>query len=490
MIGREGARPPLAPGDRERRIILIDGETTRGEVLAGRLRTQGFTVEHVTDAAVGAEQALSAPPAAVVADLWMPGISGVQLCRLLRSEASTMEVPIVLRGDEDDPRARFWAERAGAFAFVPKGRVGELVRVLHRAAAAAPASDGFFIQLSGGSVDIRDRIAQHLDEALFEFVIAAEVRALASACSIDQLFDKTAQLASQLLTYRWLALVTGSPPRLAIHTHPEAGRQILGEVRAALDLEGDVEVLWVEDEDAKAGPDAHPPVVRSIPFGDGTVGHVAVAPFGSSRQAEQLTSLLARDLGGPLRIATLLDESHRLATIDSLTSLLNRRAFRGAMDLELARAGRWHLPLALMLLDVDHFKSINDRFGHATGDRVLAAIGAALRREIRSVDVAARWGGEEFVVALANTSLADATGVAERIRCALEEIDVTVDDVRVPISASIGLTVVRDADDLDALVERADHAMYGAKSAGRNRVVVCDEDRSASQAPIALRRAG
>lgn len=199
----------------EKRIILVDGSDQR-EALAERLRAQGYVVDVVADAATGADHALSRPPAAVVADLWMPTISGVQLCRLLKSEPATMDVPMILRGESDEPRNRFWAERAGAHAYVARGRMGDLVRALGKAVEQTRNNgDGFFLQLSGGTLDIRDRIARHLDAALFDSVIAAEVRALASAGSFDRLFDQLAQFLSQVTRYRWLALSTTE--RLAIH---------------------------------------------------------------------------------------------------------------------------------------------------------------------------------------------------------------------------------------------------------------------------------
>ena len=105
-------------------------------MLAERLRMQGYAVTVAPTAAEGAHLALSAPPAVVIADLWMPSISGVQLCRLLRSEPATENVPIVLRGP-DGQRNRFWAEQAGAAAYVVRGRMGDLVRALSRASAQA-----------------------------------------------------------------------------------------------------------------------------------------------------------------------------------------------------------------------------------------------------------------------------------------------------------------------------------------------------------------
>src|ERR1043165_7591843 len=145
-------------------------------------------------------------------------------------------MPVILRGQTDDPKSRFWAERAGAAAYVAKGRMGELVRALAKATSSRPHADGFFMQLSEGTRDIRDRIAQHLDAALFESVIAAEVRALASEGSFERLFDLLSQLLSQLAGYRWLALATRSPRHFGVHHHPKLGAQALAEARGALRL--------------------------------------------------------------------------------------------------------------------------------------------------------------------------------------------------------------------------------------------------------------
>src|SRR3954463_14344141 len=150
-------------------VIVIEPAEVNRERLAERLRMQGFQVITAPGPPEGAHLALSSPPTAVVADLWMPGISGVQLCRLLRAEPATENVPVVLRGP-DGQRNRFWAERAGAAAYVVKGHMGDLVRTLSRAIAAAPGGDSFFTDLGQADIDIRDRIASYLDNALFESV--------------------------------------------------------------------------------------------------------------------------------------------------------------------------------------------------------------------------------------------------------------------------------------------------------------------------------
>lgn len=458
------------------RIILIDASIATRQVLARRLRAQGYEVDEADDPALGADMALCEPPAALIADLWMSGISGVQLCRLLRSEPATADVAIVLCGDTDEPRNRFWADRAGANAYIPKRRTGELVRALSRAVADAQSADGgFFLQLSGGTGDIRDRIARQLDAALFDSVIASEVRALATCDAFDQLFDLLVQFLTQVTRYRWIAVSTRGPARRALHHHPRAADTIEAEVRAALGEPQKASLLRIEDEDAADLPATAPPITREITFGGKAIGKIALSPCAQADvdAAASLLTLVARELGGSIRMASLVEESQRLASTDALTGLMNRRSFSDTMERELARSKRYGHPVSIALLDVDRFKTINDERGHAGGDLVLAGLGALLGdATVRLSDLAARWGGEEFVVTYLSADREGALVAGERLRQRIEAMEVRDErGARIPVTASIGIATLRPDDTLASLVGRADQAMYEAKAAGRNRVV-------------------
>ena len=455
------------------RIVLVDASDHSGEVVARRLTAQGYLVEVFSDPALGAHAALAAPPVALIADLWMPGVSGVQLCRLMRAEPATAEMPVILRGQSDDPRSRFWAERAGASAYVAKGRMGELVRILAQAAARAQANDGFFLQLSGGSIDIRDRIARHLDMALFDSVIAAEVRSLASAGSFEKLFDLLSQFLSQVVSYHWMAVLTHEPNQFALHHHPAARSSAEADARRVLGVPSYLPLLRIEDEDARADSCAGAPTVCQISFGAIRIGQLGIAAtFQDETESTNLIALVARELGGPLRMSALVEESQRLATTDPLTGLPNRRALLGNLQIEIAHARRHCLPLSLCLLDVDHFKNINDTYGHAAGDQVLAAVGALLPSELRVPDLPARWGGEEFVIVLKQANAEGAVVAAERIRKAIEDRDFNFKGTRFSVTVSIGVAEFVASDSAETFIERADRAMYRAKVGGRNRVEV------------------
>ncbi|HMJ15095.1 MAG TPA: diguanylate cyclase [Polyangiaceae bacterium] len=453
-----------------RTIVLIDPKADSTSSLAGRLQMQGYTVSVAEDPADGARMALADPPAAVIADLWMPSISGVQLCRLLKAEPATEHTPVILRGP-DTPRNRFWAERAGASAYVVKGRMGDLVRALRQAIAAAPVSEGFFTTFAGE--DIRERIAAHLDAALFESVLSSELRALGTCGAFDRLFDMFSQFVSRVATYRWLAVSTREPSRLGLHASASGRLNAEAEARAALHLDASAFVVSVEDNDACDAPLGPPPIIRAIELGGIHIGDLALSlPDGDAFQDEGFVAVIAREIAGPIRMATLVEESQRLATIDALTGLMNRRAASAVLQKDLARAARYGQSLSLILLDVDHFKMINDRLGHRTGDVVLAALGKTLLQQARLSDTAARWGGEEFVVALTCTDAAGGVTFSERLRAAIEAMVVLdSDNEPVHVTASIGVATYIPGDSLDSLVDRADRAMYAAKSSGRNRVV-------------------
>lgn len=162
----------------------------------------------------------------------------------------------------------------------------------------------------------------------------------------------------------------------------------------------------------------------------------------------------------------------RMATIDALTGLFNRRHLQELADKEIARHARHPDQLSFLLLDVDHFKQFNDRHGHDTGDRILARVSTVLAQTLREQDFIGRWGGEEFLVVLPGTGLVQAIQTAERIRCSVETHSWVFEDLEVSVTVSVGVSQYRSGENLSAAVARADMALYEGKRLGRNRVEV------------------
>jgi len=207
----------------------------------------------------------------------------------------------------------------------------------------------------------------------------------------------------------------------------------------------------------------------------GTVGALAVWSSAATQLDDSALELLrtlapyaALQLEQAVEYGRLRDSAER----DPLTGLRNRRAFERALDAEAARLDRYGHPLSLLVLDADHFKGINDRFGHEAGDTVLQDIALLLESEIRDLDTAARFGGEEFVVLLPETDLAAATDVAERLRRSVEGLKKRWNGEPLSITVSVGVSACpRCVADPQGIVNSADAALYSAKSQGRNRVV-------------------
>ncbi|HWB12857.1 MAG TPA: diguanylate cyclase [Pirellulales bacterium] len=162
------------------------------------------------------------------------------------------------------------------------------------------------------------------------------------------------------------------------------------------------------------------------------------------------------------------------ARTDPLTGLANRRAFTEDMSRRIEQWRRHKVPLSLIMVDVDHFKSINDRYTHAGGDTALRHMGDLLRGALREMDIPVRYGGEEFAIILPGTRMQEALNVAERLRATIASRGFVFEGQTIPITASLGLATASAEDTLASIVERADTALYAAKQAGRNRAYVHD----------------
>ncbi|MEI7895220.1 MAG: GGDEF domain-containing protein, partial [Myxococcales bacterium] len=156
---------------------------------------------------------------------------------------------------------------------------------------------------------------------------------------------------------------------------------------------------------------------------------------------------------------------------DPLTSLANRRAMRELLAAEVSRARRHGSPLVVVSLDLDHFKAINDTYGHDAGDAVLVQVAAVMERNLRREDSCGRWGGEEFLMVLPECGLEASTNVAEKLRGRIEQATVILGGRTLRVTASIGVATFSVDDSVEDLLRRADDAMYAAKRGGRNRVV-------------------
>ncbi len=197
-----------------------------------------------------------------------------------------------------------------------------------------------------------------------------------------------------------------------------------------------------------------------------------IAYKGISEADEESFTVLAHQFALALRRIRLYNEVENMAITDGLTRMHTRRYFNERFEQEFSRARARKAPLSLLMIDIDHFKKINDQYGHLTGDMVLREVARAISLQIREIDIAGRFGGEEFCVILPDTDKAGALVVGERIRAAIQQQKVKAYDAALLIAVSVGVaSFPDDALQVDELLDKSDWALYRAKKSGRNRVI-------------------
>ena len=386
----------------------------------------------------------------------------------------TRPVPLTLgeRGDEAFLLARFPAP----------GGEGELWAPPEAAALGGEARDAIAAQLARVWQVQEMRAAQtlELDQLRFHLTALQQVaRTLAVVRGLEETERLVLDSVGEVFFAWWAALY---------HTDGEqytcrAVRSLRGEsvayaiparvVRAVAEP-GQPPAIPGEDAEIRDHVPAEVAVVAPLDFGDSGAGLLILGRRMTEQPYEPHDLALLRALADSsaiaLRNAELVDRLRAQATIDPLTGCHNRRGFDEILQVELGRARRGGRPLTLVLLDIDHFKKVNDQHGHEVGDHALQRIGRAVRHTFRSTDSACRYGGEEFALIFPETSKEEGTRLAERLRVLIETLPPNA-EVPQSLTASFGVaSYPDDAAESTELIRAADRALYTAKANGRNRV--------------------
>jgi len=467
------------------RVLVVDDSPSIRRRVVQKLETLDF---HISEAASGEEAlALSLEQTfdLVVSDIEMGEITGVQLCRVFRGDPGMADIAFVLLTAAKEAKTRFWGRNAGADVYLAKEDMEEkLLPAIARIMEGRTPRHSVRPELTGTPLE---RVSAVLEHHLFEVVVQSEVRRLMDYVHDRHEFsDKLLELAGEVVGCPYLVLHLLGPggPSYAIRARgpwpedtPTAGLAALGIPEKSIGA-----TRTTLDPDPKYGTGPHVVGGRSssceIRVRDEALGTLQV--FGGTNVCSppdlRSLELIADALGVLVKSLFLVEETQLLALTDSLTGLYNRRHASKRLEEEIARARRNNTGLCVAMCDVDHFKAINDEFGHAAGDVVLQQIATSLTEYVRRNDIVSRWGGEEFLVIFSEIKLAAARIVAERLRGRLAN---TAQGENGPdqISVSIGLAMLRPGISADALVEQADQALYRAKARGRNRVEVAGEER-------------
>lgn len=214
-------------------------------------------------------------------------------------------------------------------------------------------------------------------------------------------------------------------------------------------------------------------IVIPLEIEKNSIGYLVAS--GVARSEKEKFNILAQQFVLGIKRAILYQRVQELAIVDSLTDVFSRRYWMERFSQEIERSKKYKFNFSFLMVDIDHFKSFNDKYGHLVGDAVLKEVAKRIKQNLRQIDLIGRYGGEEFCVILIETDKAGAQFAAERIRQAVEAQGIRVYDEDLKITVSIGISVFpEDSADKDALIDKADSAMYRAKQNGRNRVYTHD----------------
>lgn len=449
------------------RVLIVDDIPTNIRLLEVRLTAEYFEVVTATSGQQALEICQTQDIDIVLLDVMMPEMDGFEVCRRLKADSRTHHVPVLMVTALDQPSDRVKGLEVGADDFLTKpvddmqlmARVKSLIRLKSltdelRARAltgqqiaiedALRAMDQ--ISASGGSVLIIDTDARHADRIKGHLAPEHQVDVLTQPA--DAVFQVSG--ASYELALVSMSLTDFDPLR------------VCSQIRT-LEHARNLPVILMADEADK------PRVVRALDLG---VNDFISRPVERNELAARVRTQIRR-YRYAMELRESVNHTMALAVTDELTGLYNRRYFDRHLNVMLGKAQAQERDMALMILDIDHFKSVNDNYGHDIGDAVLREFSARLKRNIRGVDLACRFGGEEFVVLMPDTDWSNAEVVAERVRQAIAERPFDVGLPRpLSITVSVGVSLNESLTDMpEMLIKRADVALYRAKREGRNRVI-------------------
>ena len=447
------------------RILVVDDIEANVKLLEARLTAEYYEVLTAYDGPTALTLAASEKPDIVLLDVMMPGMDGFEVCRRLKEDAATRHIPIVLVTALDGRSDRITGLEAGADEFLTKpiddvmlfARVRSLTRLKQvvdelRAREASGRRIGVIAGAaarlggSGGRVLVLDDNERQAQRLMTE--LAVEHRPVWE--SDPEKAHMTARGPVDLIVVNATARGFDGLRFAANIRSDEATRHL--------------PILAIVD------PDERPRVVKALEIG---INDILTKPIDPQEMAARARTQIRRKRYTDF-LRDNLDHSLELAVTDQLTGLHNRRYMEGQLGALVKRAAHGGDPVSALMIDIDHFKKINDNFGHDIGDEVLREFAIRVATNVRAIDLPCRYGGEEFTVIMPGARLQDAERVAERIRLHVAGSPFRVaggsEQLTVTISVGVACTL-GEADTPDALLKRADEAVYEAKASGRNRVI-------------------
>jgi two-component system cell cycle response regulator len=449
------------------RILVVDDIPANVKLLEARLTAEYFDVSTANSGAEALAICERAQCDIVLLDVMMPEMDGFEVCRRLKASPLTHHIPVVMVTALDQPSDRVRGLEAGADDFLTKpvadiallARVRSLVR----------------LKMAADELRMRAVTSREIGISDPEMAALTETGRGGRVLLVDDRRSSYERIAS-ILTTEHTVDVEPNPQEALFHA-AEAdyeclivslglenfdGLRLCSQVRS-LDRTRGVPILMIAEAEDNAR------LLRGLEIG---VNDYLVRPIDKNELLARVRTQI-RKKRYTARLRDNVQQSMEMAITDGLTGLYNRRYMESHLATLVEQAAGRGKPLTLLVLDIDYFKAINDTHGHDAGDDVLREFAVRVKKSIRGIDLACRYGGEEFVIVMPETDMAVAALVAERIRrrIAGEPFPIEQGSKAIDVTLSIGLSALGSHDTAATVLKRADQALYRAKRDGRNRVV-------------------
>ncbi len=449
------------------RILVVDDQPLNVKLLEAKLTSEYYDVLTASGGAAAVRIATEERPDLILLDVMMPDMDGYEVCRILRDQPETMHIPIVMVTALSDTADRVVGLEAGADDFLTKpvddlalfARVRSLLRF-------KVTFDELRLRFGVDSAAQLEEMAPIWNESLED-----------SNVLLLEDFDSRARMISEPLSAHHKVVVVDEEKAcfaelenggydaviVSLSLDTIDGLRVVSQLRSRPQTRMLPILVLVEDGEMER-------LAKALDLG---VTDYVMAPIDRNELIARARMQVRRKRYQD-RLRTNLEASVSMAALDELTKLHNRRYLTTYLKREFERSRQTGKPLSLIILDVDHFKKVNDSHGHAVGDVVLIELGSRILQLTRSSDFPARYGGEEFVVVMPETDPTVARAVAERLRHGVAEkpFAAVKDDLLLDVTISVGVAnLTDDVETPDDLFRLADDALYKAKAGGRNQVV-------------------